>query len=236
MFHELAFDSILQVLNKMRLTERFEQEEITKILENQPTDDHNTANQVSEVVVYLCFRILQKSLRSYLKDYNATEDFDVEAADKFQGIRELLCKIYPLSLRLELLENLFSLLFIRQEDLCVPELKSSTDGADTPTQFDLFSAEQSLKLSSEFLSDGSLFSPNSEEADDASISRDTSFVSDASEHLLSPKHRPGSASDGFIFEENSVKEFLEMLNDALIKLSAEKFAETTKGNYSFKHD
>ena len=138
MFQRLDSHSVLFVLNQTKLLKALSGAEVLEILRKQPIGDtrevefgHTSDPKIrKEVTMYLCFQILRKFVELLMKlncdqtlmkeshklanESLSTDDF---VSSTVNDLKDLISQIHPLTLRLELLENLFALLFLRGQDL-----------------------------------------------------------------------------------------------------------------------
>eukprot|EP00795_Rhopilema_esculentum_P014543 gene14543-5610_t len=194
-FREMDFSPVLPSINELKIFQWFSTEELVDLLNFQPTypkcfgsssNDERTI-PLAEIRTYLCFCILQKTLSLFI---NGCGDQSGSKDDKeINNLKTQIQKISPLSFRLETLENLFSLLFIREEHLSCTNLQNSYDltrssGPSNMSELDRVS-EDSVKIQK--------------------------------------YHR-------FLFKEEAIKEYLDLLNECTMELIAAKYSALEKSS------
>eukprot|EP00794_Sanderia_malayensis_P003215 gene3215-3692_t len=237
MFQQLQFNSILSMLNNLDLIRNLPADDVIDILDKQPLFGSQTTTTTGkqarcssiEATVFLCFQVIQRCLYTYLKTYGrkiSLRDLrrvSIDYREDEAELKALIRRVYPLSLRLELLENLFSLLFIRQTDLLETEAGDAVEldftiESNTSTP----SSHLSAPLHGQFLLDPFLEHPHE------SI-KSTTTISDSAD---GSRFGSEAVSDGFLFSDMAVSSFLELLSDSLVELTAEKFAEKDRGVFT----
>ena len=134
----------------------------------------------SEIRTYLRFCVLEIVLNAF---------FGTTGNSSFMNnMRTFLRDIHPLSYRLETLEDMFALLFVRKEHFSIPETYHDT-------------------------------SHTTSVIDHPSIIVDKSGVADSSKHRESSK---------FLFQQDLVKKYLDLLNEFVAELIADKYSDKEK--------
>lgn len=116
LFHDMDFYSVLHILNKLNLINLFHFEEVIDILQHQPPcvtleePSDNGRHKQSEIRTYICFCILQSVINCFIGKGD-------KASGSVNDVKLLIRRVRPLIYRLEILEDLFSLLFVRDEHL-----------------------------------------------------------------------------------------------------------------------
>ena len=182
-FQNMEFHSVLYVLNKLRLLNYFHSDEIIEILKGEPPClipglmQEREQLKLSEIRTYLRFSVLQHAINIFIG--KSVENVALN------NIKMLVQGIRPLIYRLETLEDLFSLLFVRKEHLSVSENDLDTD---------------------EFVSRERHPSEGDDEPSGTVIAgRD--------------------ACKEFLFQQDAVKTYLDLLNEWIVELIAEKYSE-----------
>ncbi|XP_012560340.2 zinc finger FYVE domain-containing protein 26 isoform X1 [Hydra vulgaris] len=139
----------LFVLNETNLLKEMKFDGIIDILQMQPVDGFDGSMQSEEINIYCSFTIIKQLLNiimapftGVLKDKNGVIlPYSVDlVCDYFYKLKADVEKIEPLELRIELLENIFSLLFLRTEDLKDPK----KNDCESPHELTLNSSSPSL--------------------------------------------------------------------------------------------
>ena len=258
MFQELGFRPILGVLNRLKLIKRLQPKDTIRILENEPqlsSDEQlfkseQSEDPVPEATIYHCYQIIQMTLKGFLNGYESGECCLVDTLETTAELRALICKVYPVKMRLEVLEAMFSLLFVRGKDL----LETVVLGEEKPEEHDVdkfISSEEipgylsSVEIISSFDQAMKEFSTKETglETQGTAVEKDNSGSFGEREEMVSPcfanavcsTPETGSFEKGFLFREDAVKSFLELLNECVVELTADKFAEVDrclKGKYN----
>ena len=155
--------------------------------------------------LHRCMVLLQQS----------PEEFDVSAfiAKKLNHAKECLANTFPLNYRLEVLENVFSLLFLQYNDvysMAKAECVSSAESDPPPAAAAASHAERHVSTAS-------------------------SAHADATDSLASHSTTP-ALGRAFIASEDVVRQALVMLKDCLINLTSAKFAQLSSAPTSSKVD
>ena len=215
MFHEMDFHSMLHVLNKKRLLQHLSSQDVITILEHQPKtlrfpvtiSSEETDPQISEITIYQCFRILEIALRTFVGPYSKINEHSFQNATN--SLRTMIHTIHPLELRLETLENLFSLVFIQQRHL-MAQRNNGNNRRDTDITSDI-SATTAAQNEPQ---PNNQVEPNTSEG---------GFFPSVGVDARFPDLR-----DKFLFRESSVKEFLDLLKECIGELIAENFSQRDK--------
>ena len=129
LFKGLESNSVLFVLNETELFKSLKHEEVIELLEKQPfiQDGYQSSDKNSnEINIFLSFTILKRFINLIIGSISGTliEHDGVRVPFTNELIKTYLmeikldiAKVEPIALRIEVLENLFSLLFIRKSDL-----------------------------------------------------------------------------------------------------------------------
>lgn len=133
LFKQLDHSSVLYILNETKLLKTLQYDEVMELLQKQ-TEIHDMYERsaLKNINVFLCFTAMQKMIslliasktRRILTENNTVVDLTPELMNDIMGdFRQEIEKIESLSLKVEILENLFSLLFLRSTDFkdCVRE-------------------------------------------------------------------------------------------------------------------
>ena len=135
LFQHLESNSVLYVLNETKLFKSLKYDEVIDLLMKQPSRDYGTESQCSsieEVNVFSCFEILRRflglimsSVTGVLIETDGSEvEYSPELITKFcKEVKELFSKLQSITIKLELLENMFAMLFLRTSDF-----KDACDG------------------------------------------------------------------------------------------------------------
>ena len=184
-FQGMDFCSILFVLNKLHFLELLRPDEVIDLLTGQPlcaileSSIECERLKQSEVRTYLRFCVLQHAVGTFIQQ-------NFEDSTFVSNVRTLIPSIKPLVFRLETLEDMFSLLFVREENFSglnqnISRMVCSVD-------------DQSKKSGASALS---CFVENGE-------------------------------SNGFLFRQDSVKKYLDLLIEWVAELIADKYSEKDK--------
>ena len=120
--------------------------------------------------------------------------YSKEVSERFAKARSHLSEIFPLHFRLEILENIFSLLFLSSDDISIPD-----DAKD-----------QSPKIDSLHSSTSSNGSNRTEQ--------DSPVLSSVNSTVFIKKQK------GFLLSERTASELIVLLNDCMFELTAAKFS------------
>ena len=182
----MDFHSILYVLNKLHFLTFLHAKEVVDILSGQPScfllESSMKCEKLkqSEIRTYLRFSVLEIVLHVFFGK--------VGNSSFINNMRTFLRDIQPLSYRLETLEDMFSLLFVRKEHYSVPEMCLDTNHTtgiiDHPSRI-----------------------------------ADKSVVTDSSKQRESSK---------FLFQQDLVKKYLDLLNEFIAELIADKYSDKEK--------
>lgn len=120
-------------------------------------DDSGRFSQTSARMIFLGYLSINSVLQAILSSDQTIEITD----DLFGKTRAYLTQIHPLRFRLEILENIFSLMFIQQSELRVGETIESIEPSMSATSIPISTSEKFLSsLQSNFTNDSLLTSTN----------------------------------------------------------------------------
>ncbi|CAB3383178.1 Hypothetical predicted protein [Cloeon dipterum] len=130
--------SALRVLHQSGVLLDSDWDDVLKLLKSCKEDDKKSVSW--ECVVFQGYIIMMKTMKLFLiswdskdhqpKSFEQYKENSFSMKEELSKIQALLKKLYPLSYRLEILENIFSLLFLRFEHLKADEGTSDSGGED----------------------------------------------------------------------------------------------------------
>ena len=178
-FQSMEFHSILYVLNKLHYLNFLRPDKVIELLNEQPscivleTSMECERLKQSEIRTYLRFCVLEKVINAFVRQTENSECMD--------NVRDLIRGIQPLVYRLETLEDMFSLLFLRKEHFS-------------------FACRDARHIASSI--------------DDPSEGTATSGVICDSDY-----------EDEFLFQQDAVKKYLDLLHEWVAELITDKYSE-----------
>ncbi|XP_065670039.1 uncharacterized protein LOC100197921 isoform X5 [Hydra vulgaris] len=224
-FCQKELSCALFVLNETNLLKEMKFDSIIDILQMQPVDGFDGSMQSEEINIYCSFTIIRQLLNiiiapftGVLKDKNGVIlPYSVDlVCDYFHKLKADVEKIEPLELRVELLENIFSLLFLRTEDLKDPE----KNGCESPYELTLNSISPSLDSPS-ICSDNSFSMTNDNFPITTPLNTNQSYEkSEVTQESLKTKF--GNIlgfigpSKTFLCEQNIVEKILQLVSECLL--------------------
>ena len=124
--------------------------------------------------------------------------------DKLHEAKLYLSSIHPLNYRLEILENIFSLLFLTSDEIKQPKVSEGVDGTSLTPPLGGVASSSSLHKTDSFSSPGNL---------------DGLATAISSIALIKSQHT-------FLIDEDVASDILDMLKDCIFELRAAKFVLT----------
>ena len=124
--------------------------------------------------------------------------------DKLHEAKLYLSSVHPLNYRLEILENIFSLLFLTSDEIRQPKVSEGVDGTSLTPPLGGVASTSSLHKTDSFSSPGNL----------DSLSTAISSIA-----LIKSQHT-------FLIDEDVASDILDMLKDCIFELRAAKFVLT----------
>ncbi|XP_059471700.1 zinc finger FYVE domain-containing protein 26 isoform X2 [Neocloeon triangulifer] len=130
--------SPLKVLHQSGALLESNWDEIHKLLKSCKQDDTKSSSWESVTFQGYCIMIKAMNLffsackfnENHPKDFDQYQEKTVNVKEELNKLQSELKKLYPISFRLEILENIFSLLFLRYEHLKADEVASDSGGED----------------------------------------------------------------------------------------------------------
>ena len=205
-FCEMDFSPVLPSINELKIFQWFSTEELVDLLQFQPTYPKwfgSSSNDEKNIPL--------AEIRTYLCFCILQKTLslfihgcgDQSGSKDDKGINNLktqIQKISPLSFRLETLENLFSLLFICEEHLSCTNLQNSCD----------LTRGNGPPNISDNLAEKSPYMSEFDRVSEDSIK-------------IQKYHR-------FLFKEDAIKEYLDLLNECTMELIAAKYSALEKSS------
>ncbi|KAF4526270.1 hypothetical protein B566_EDAN010980 [Ephemera danica] len=131
-------------------------------------------------------------------DFDACDNFESMLKTELAKIRSLLETLNPLQFRLEVLENMFSLTFLRYENLCMEDAPSDSGGEEDEDQTDTSLAGHTVE-------------------------RDDTVPSKVKPKQCSKQKQIKTDSRGFVCSPIVIQEILNCLSECLVDCSASFF-------------
>ena len=131
--------------------------------------------------------------------------YDKNVTQKLQNVKQHLLHLYPLSYRVEILENIFSLLFVSHKDLQDPFFAGETDDTDDSDE------KQSVHGSNENLMNASI------QSEEESLVSETTCLTPLAECTVPPRGSESVDYDVPFVEEFPTKEQVVAENSDLIE-------------------
>ena len=231
LFKGLESNSVLFVLNETGLFKSLKYEEVIELLEKQPflqDDNKSCRRNMNEINMVLCFTILKRftnliigSISGVLIEQDGINVpyTNILAKTYVEEIKLDIVKIEPVALRVEILENIFSLLFVRRSDI--------KDQEQEDIDYDNIE-EVSMNSSSMSRSVDSLITTVDEVTDtskSSSLRSETSLVAGTSVGVAPSKRDLFPAK-----VDNDVQQFKDQVMEALLQEIEESSTDTLKEN------
>lgn len=165
-----------------------------------------------------------KNLSTYVDDYGCQEAYSKFIVEKLEMAKHKLKDLFPLSFRVEILENIFSLLFLMVQnlvDFSESHYDSDQGHEGEADKIDSFSV-QSLDLGDKKYEDKLVIST-------VKLKDDLALKNDATEGHISSKSTESTSSVSFqphtfICNELITRDLLSFLKDAVLKAKSESYA------------